>query len=119
MRRYAASWSKTTREASATAYVPLSFDPGEAYQLNWNHEIVLIDGVTTRVKVAHVHLCHSRMPYVRAYPRKTQEMVFDAHEKAFAFFDGACARGIYNKCANIILSTRSPARPRRDGRRVK
>jgi hypothetical protein len=52
-----------------------------------------MDGVTTIVKVAHVHLCHSRMMLVRAYPRETQEMVFDAHERAFAFFKGACGAG--------------------------
>jgi transposase len=40
------------------------------------------------VKVAHVRLCHSRMLFVRAYPRETQEMVFDAHNRAFAFFKG-------------------------------
>ena len=80
VRRYAASWSKATREASAAAYVPLSFDPGEAYQFDWSHEVVLIDGVTTTVKVAHVRLGHSRMPFVQAYPRETQEMVFDAHD---------------------------------------
>jgi hypothetical protein len=33
---------------------------------------------------------------VRAYPRETQEMVFDAHDRAFAFFKGACTRGIYD-----------------------
>ena len=96
VRRYAASWSKSEQEASAAAYVPLSFDPGEAYQFDWSHEIVPIDGVTTTVKVAHVRLCHSRMLFVRAYPRETQEMVFDAHDKAFASFGGACARGIYD-----------------------
>ena len=82
VRRYAATWSRETQEASASAYVPLSFDPGEAYQFDWSHEVVLIDGVTTTVKVAHVRLSHSRMPYVRAYPRETQEMVFDAHDNA-------------------------------------
>ncbi len=35
--------------------------------------MVLIDGVTMTVKVAHVRLCHSRMFFVRAYPRETQE----------------------------------------------
>ncbi len=40
--------------------------------------------------------CHSRMMVVRAYPRETQEMVFDAHERAFAFFKGACGRGVYD-----------------------
>jgi len=43
-----------------------------------------------------MRLCHSRMMFFRAYPRETQEMVFDAHERAFAFFRGACTRGIYD-----------------------
>ncbi len=67
VRRYAASWSKEEEVASAAAYVPLSFDPGEAYQFDWSHEIVVIDGATTTVKVAHVRLCHSRMLFVQAY----------------------------------------------------
>ena len=36
------------------------------------------------MKVADVRLCHSRMLFVRAYPRETQEMVFDAHDRAFS-----------------------------------
>ena len=102
VRRYAANWSKAAQVASASAYVPLSFDPGEAYQFDWSHEVVLIDGVTTTVKVAHVRLSHSRMPFVRAYPRETQEMVFDAHDKAFAFFGGACAWGIYDNMKTAV-----------------
>jgi hypothetical protein len=54
------------------------------------------------VKVAHVRLCHSRMPFVRAYPRETQEMVFDAHDRAFAFFKGACTRGIYDNMKTAV-----------------
>jgi len=73
--------------------VPLSFDPGEAYQFDWSHEIVLIDGVTVTVKVVHMRLCHSRMPFVRAYPGETQEMVFDVHDRAFAFFKVTLRRG--------------------------
>jgi hypothetical protein len=36
------------------------------------------------------------MLFVRAYPRETQEMVFDAHDRAFALFKCACQRGIYD-----------------------
>ncbi|ETX26469.1 transposase [Roseivivax isoporae LMG 25204] len=102
VRRYAATWVKSESEASAAAYVPLSFDPGEAYQFDWSHEIVVIEGATTTVKVAHVRLCHSRMLFVRAYPRETQEMVFDAHDRAFAFFGGACSRGIYDNMKTAV-----------------
>src|SRR5665647_890032 len=96
VRRYARTWGREHAALTADAYVPLSFAPGEAYQFDWSHEIVVMNGVTTAVKVAHVRLCHSRMMFARAYPRETQEMVFDAHERAFAFFKGACTRGIYD-----------------------
>jgi hypothetical protein len=35
------------------ADAPLGFAPGEAYQFDWSHEIVLINGTTVTVKVAH------------------------------------------------------------------
>ena len=96
VRRYAKKWRVERGAATAEAYVPLSFAPGEAYQSDWSHEVVLIGGTTVTIKVAHVRLCHSRMLFVRAYPRETQEMVFDAHNRAFAFFKGTCTRGIYD-----------------------
>jgi transposase len=96
IRRYAKMWSKARGSAVAEAYVPLHYAPGEAYQFDWSHEVVLIGGVTTTVKVAHVRLCHSRMMFARAYMRESQEMVFDAHDRAFAFFKGTCTRGIYD-----------------------
>jgi transposase len=102
VRRYARRWEKDHEAAQAAAYVPLSFAPGEAYQFDWSHEIVVLNGVTTTVKVAHVRLCHSRMLFVRAYPRETQEMVFDAHDRAFAFFKGTCSRGIYDNMKTAV-----------------
>ena len=102
VRRYARAWSKERASETASAYVPLSFAPGEAYQFDWSHDIVVMDGVTTTVKVTHVRLCHSRMMLVRAYPRETQEMVFDAHERAFAFFRGPCSRGIYDNMKTAV-----------------
>ena len=102
VRRYARSWHRERAATSAIAFVPLSFAPGEAYQFDWSHEVVLINGTTVMVKVAHVRLCHSRMLFVRAYPRETQEMVFDAHDRAFAFFKGACTRGIYDNMKTAV-----------------
>ena len=42
VRRYAAKWRKAQDIASADAYVPLSFDPGEAYQFDWSHEVIIL-----------------------------------------------------------------------------
>ena len=81
VRRYARTWRRDQVSASAAAYVPLSFAPGEAYQFDWSYEVVLIGGTTVTVKVAHLRLCHSRMLFVRAYPRETQRMTASAREK--------------------------------------
>jgi transposase len=102
VRRYAGRWSKERGHSTAAAYVPLTFAPGEAYQFDWSHEIVLLEGVTVTVKAAHVRLCHSRMLFVRVYPRETQEMVFDAHDRAFALFKGTCGRGIYDNMKTAV-----------------
>ena len=104
VRRYAKSRDSARGAAMAEAYVPLFFAPGDAYQFDWSHEIVLISGVTVTVKAAHVRLCHSRMMFVRTYPRETQEMVFDAHDRAFAFFGGACTRGIYDNMKTAVAT---------------
>ena len=63
---------------------------------------MLLAGVTTTVKVAHVRLCHSRMFFVRAYPRETQEMVFDAHARAFAFFGRSLHARIYDNMTTAV-----------------
>ena len=102
VRRYARGWENSRATAPSAAFVPLSFAPGEAYQFDWSHEVVVMNGATVTMKVAHVRLCHSRMMFVRAYPRESQEMVFDAHDRAFAFFRGACTRGIYDNMKTAV-----------------
>jgi transposase len=102
VRRYAKVWRRERGAVLTEAYVPLSFAAGEAFQFDWSHEVVVMNGVTVTVKVAHVRLCHSRMLFVRAYPRETQEMVFDAHGRAFAFFKGTCTRGIYDNMKTAV-----------------
>ena len=102
VRRYAKRWRVARGVAMAEAFVPLRFAPGEAYQFDWSHEVVLINGVTVTVKEWDVRLCHSRMIFVRAYPRETRKMVFDAHNRAFAFFRGTCTRGIYDTMKTAV-----------------
>ena len=108
VRRYAKAWLRHRSSSLAQAYVPLAFSPGEAYQFDWSHEFVVLAGVTTKVKVAHVRLCHSRMFFVRAYARESQEMVFDAHDRAFRLFEGACRRGIYDNMKTAVETVFNP-----------
>ena len=54
-----------------------------------------ISGVTVMVKVAYPALPQSE-DVARAYMRESQGIVFDAHDRAFAFFKGTCTRGVYD-----------------------
>jgi len=92
--RFVKAWRDERARVPARAFVPLSFAPGEAYQFDWSHETITLQGLPLTIKAAHMKLAYSRMPFVRAYFRETQELVFDAHDKAFLFYGGACRRGI-------------------------
>ena len=54
------------------------------------------------IKVAHFRLTFSRQMFVVAYPRETQEMVFDAHNRAFAFFGGVPLRMVYDNLKAVV-----------------
>ena len=71
-------------------------------RIDGSHEQVEIGGAPHRVKVAHLRLCHSRRFYIRAYPRETQEMVFDAHARAFETLGGVTRRGIYDNMKTAV-----------------
>ena len=97
VQRFVQRWKATKSGSALTqAYVPLAFAPGEVCQFDWSHEHVELAGVIQTIKVAHFRLTFSRQMFVVAYPRETQEMVFDAHNRAFAFFGGAPQRMVYD-----------------------
>ncbi len=100
--RFVKSWRDERARVPAQAFVPMSFAPGEAYQFDWSHETIALQGLPLTIKAAHMKLSHSRMPFVRAYFRETQELVFDAHDKAFLFYGGVCRRGIYDNMKTAV-----------------
>jgi transposase len=89
---------------STDAFVPLSFDPGEAYQFDWSHEMVDLGGVAQKIKVAHFRLCYSRKPFVVAYPRESLEMILDAHMRALAFFQGVPRKVIIDNPKTMVTA---------------
>ncbi len=70
VRRYAKGWREEHGAVTAETFVPLSFAPGEACQFAWIHEVLLLNGITVTVKVAHVPLCHSWMLFIGPTPAK-------------------------------------------------
>lgn len=104
--RFVKLWRAERARHADRVFIPLVFAPGEAYQFDWSYETVELDGEPVAVKVAQFRLCHSRHYFVRAYLREAQEQVFDAHNRAFAFFGGVPRRGIYDNlktCVDAVL----------------
>jgi transposase len=100
--RFVKAWRDERTRVPVHAYVPMSFAPGEAYQFDWSHETITLQNLPLTIKAAHMRLSHSRMPFVRVYFRETQELVFDAHDKAFQFYGGVCRRGIYDNMKTAV-----------------
>ena len=103
VQRFVRRWKADTPGSALThAFVPLAFAPGEVCQFDWSHEHVELGGVMQTIKVAHFRLTFSRQMFVVAYPRETQEMVFDAHNRAFAFFGGVPQRMVYDNLKAVV-----------------
>ena len=73
------AWRVDSAKDPAKAFVPLSFELGEAFQFDWSEEGLLVGGVFYKLQVAHLKLCASRAFWLVAYPGQGHEMLFDAH----------------------------------------
>jgi transposase len=102
VQRFVKAWQEERRHSPGTVFIPQSFAPGEAYQFDWSYETVDLGGRPTAVKVAHLRLCYSRVFLAVAYLREAQEMVFDAHWRAFSLWGGSCQRGIYDNLKTAV-----------------
>jgi len=103
VQRFVKRWKASHQGPKLTdAFVPLEFVAGDACQFDWSHEQVELAGVLQTIKVAHFRLAYSRQMFVVAYPRETQEMVLDAHNRAFAFFGGVPSRLIYDNLKTVV-----------------
>ena len=103
VQRFVRGWKLVKSGPSLTqAFVPLAFAPGEVCQFDWSHQHVELGGVMQTIKVAQFRLTFSRQMFVVAYPRETQEMVFDAHNRAFAFFGGVPQRMVYDNLKVVV-----------------
>lgn len=104
VRRFVKQWKASYKNTPSLkqAFVPLVFKPGEVCQFDWIQEVVEIGGIEQAIKAAHFRLAYSRKMFVVAYFREAQEMVMDAHDKAFAFYGGVTLQMIYDNPKTIV-----------------
>jgi transposase len=101
-REWKADRQREFQTAGRGTFVPLAFEPGEAFQFDWSEDWAIIGNERTKLQVAHSKLSYSRAFIVRAYLLQTHEMLFDAHNHAFRVFGGVPRRGIYDNMKTAI-----------------
>ena len=95
-------WRQEHGTADVHAFVPLTFELGEAFQFDWSEEGMVVGGVHDKVQVAHLKLCASRAFWLVAYPSQGHEMLFDAHTRSFHGLGGVPRRGIYDNMKTAV-----------------
>ncbi len=96
-------WRSAAGSVTArSAFVPLSFEWGEAFQFDWSEEGIVIGGIYRKVQLAHMKLCASRAFWLVAYPSQGHEMLFDAHTRCLAGLGGVARRGIYDNMKTAV-----------------
>ncbi len=97
------SWRAQAGAVTArSAYVPLRFDWGEAFQFDWSEESLVIGGIWRKIQLAHMKLCASRAFWLAAYPSQGHEMLFDAHTRCLTGLGGVARRGIYDNMKTAV-----------------
>jgi transposase len=102
VRAWREDFHRQQQTAGRGVFVPLAFDPGEAFQFDWSEEHAIIGHERVKLQVAHIKLCHSRAFLVRAYLLQTHEMLFDAHNHGFRVLGGVPRRGIYDNMKTAV-----------------
>jgi transposase len=100
---YIRAWRQEQGKVTAiSAFVPLTFELGDAFQFDWSEEGLVVGGIYRRLQVAHLKLCASRAFWLVAYPTQGHEMLFDAHTRSFAALGGIPRRGIYDNMKTAV-----------------
>ena len=102
VREWKGERQRATHTTGRGTFVPLVFQPGEAFQFDWSEDWAYVGGERIKLQVAHMKLSHSRAFLVRAYLLQTHEMLFDAHWHGFRVFEGVPSRGIYDNMKTAV-----------------
>ncbi len=62
------AWRQKSDKLPSKAFVPLSFELGEAFQFDWSDEGLVVGGIFHKVQVSHLKLCASQAFWLVAYP---------------------------------------------------
>ena len=102
IRQWRAGREIAQRTTGRGVFVPLVFQPGEAFQFDWSEDWAMVGGKRVKLQAAHTKLSHSKAFVIRAYRLQTHEMLFDALAEAFRVLGGVPRRGIFDNMRTAV-----------------
>lgn len=83
------------------AMVPLDGEMGEA-EMDWGEATIVLAGETIKVKMFCMRSRYSGESFVQVYRNERQEMLFDGHIQAFAYFGGVFPVIVYDNMKTVV-----------------
>jgi len=85
-------------------FVPLSFDPGEAMQIDWGEAPAYIDNIKRKISFFGAVLPYSWGINASVFPDASMESLYIGHINAFEFFGGVPLKCIYDNMKTAVLT---------------
>jgi transposase len=90
------------QEKDSEGFLALSFEPGEAMQVDYCDITVKINGEAKKCQLFCCLLAYSGMIFSMILPDQKLENLVEGHVEAFKYFNGTVKRIIYDNCKAIV-----------------
>ena len=77
-------------------FIPLSYDPAEAMQVDWGEATIYLTGVKTRINFWCMRECSSDDYFCKAFFRQNEESFLEGMQAGFEHFNGAPKKVIFD-----------------------
>src|SRR6266849_2053398 len=102
VRRYVGLRKRELGLSGREVFVPQSYSWGQEAQVDWFEAVAKLGGERCKLQVFAMRSMASGDAFHRAYTNATQQAFLEAHEHAFAYFDGVFRTLRYDNLASAV-----------------
>ena len=84
------------RKKTPKAFIPLSYEPAEAIQIDWGEATVYLNGQKTKLNLFCMRQCFSADIFVKAFYRQNEESFLEGLAAGLSFFGGSPKKMIFD-----------------------
>ncbi len=86
----------TLKDKQKKVFIPLSYEPGEAIQIDWGQATIYLAGTKKKINLFCMRECYSADIYCIAFFRQNEESFLEGQIAGFEYFGGAPLRIIFD-----------------------